>query len=307
MPDESTLPENPRAVIGANNPPLARSIAAETGDFAAVVTAFLQDEYAQYPGQLEALLTEAAELPATINSTEDKEATASVVKRLRDLNNKFDSFQKKEKQPYLRGGQAVDQFFFGMMDKLVRRAKGNQAGAGDALLSRITAYDDRLIAEERERRRLAEAEAARVAAAAARKLAEEQAEAERLRLAAERARTDETRQAKAALAAEAEQKASAAAVEATLAAETAEVARVDTYVKPADIVRHRGSEGTLSTGGTEKYAEITDRDALDMNKLRPFIDFASLEKALRAWARTTDFNVPMAGAAIGKRNKSRVR
>jgi hypothetical protein len=306
MPDTDQA-ENPRAAIGGNNPPLARSIAAETGDFAQVVTAFLEEEYRQYPLQLEALLEGAHSLPETITTPEDKEATATVVKQLRDLKSKFDAFQKKEKQPYLRGGQAVDQYFFGMIDKIARRSRENRAGAADVLLKRITDYDNRLIAEENERRRLAAAEAARIAEAARKKAAEEARVAEEARQAAERARNEQRRQERQAEAQTAETQASASHVEAEVTTARAEEAHIATFVKPAEIARHRSLDGTLSTVQQEKYAVLVDRDRLDKDKLWPFIAVAEIEKALRAWAKTTDYNVQMEGAEIGRRNKSVVR
>lgn len=300
-------PENPRAVIGGNNPPLARSIAAETGDFAQVVTGFLEEEYRQYPEQLNALMEAAEALPQTITSQEDKEATATVVKQFRDLNAKFEAFQKKEKQPYLRGGQAVDQFFFGMMDKIARRARGNRAGAADTLLGRITDYDNRKLAEERERRQREADERARIAREAQQKADQERREAEERRQAAERARTAANRAARASEAQEAEQRASAAHVEATVTSAQAEESHIATLAKPADLMRNRGNDGTLTTVQQEKYAEVDDRTALDKEKLWPFLTFDAVEKALKAWAKNTDYNVQMDGARIGRRNKSVVR
>lgn len=303
----SAAERNPRETIGGNFPPLARSIAAETGDFAQVVTAFLEEEYRQYPEQLNQLLDGARNLPETITSIEDKDATATVVKQLRDLRAKFDAFQKKEKQPYWRGGQAVDQFFFGMMDKIARRSRENRAGAADVLLARMTDYNNRVIAAEQERRRREAAEAARVAREAQEKADQERVEAEDARLRAERARNEERRAERAEEARAAETQASASHVEATVTTARAEEAHIATFVKPAEIVRSRGNDGTLSTVQQEKYAVMVDRAQLDKDKLWPFIPAAEIEKALRAWAKTTDYSVQMPGAEIGRRNKSVVR
>lgn len=303
----SIVQGNPREQIGGNNPPLARSIAAETGDFAQVVTGFLEEEYRQYPVQLESLLDGARNLPETITSPEDKEATATVVKQFRDLRAKFEAFQKREKQPYLRGGQAVDQFFFGMIDKIARRSRENRAGASDTLLARITDYDNRLIAEENERRRLAAAETARIAREAQEKADRERREAEEARLKAERARSEERRSVLAAEATQAEQTAAASHVEAAITTAKAEERHIATLVKPADLARNRGNDGTLTTVAQEKYAVMTDRSLLNKDLLWPFIPAAEIEKALRAWAKTVDFNQQMPGAEIGRRNKSVVR
>lgn len=297
---------NPRAAIGGNFPPLARSIAAETGDFAQVVTAFLEEEYRQYPVQLTELLDEARALPKEIEDKATKDKAASVIKRMRDLNKKFDAFHEKEGQPYFRGKQAVDQFFFGMMDKLQKRAKNNNPGASDVLLSRITDYDNRILAAEQERRRLEAEETARIAREAQERAATEAREAEERRQAAERARAPAQVEVKTAAAQEAEQKASAAHVEATVTTARAEEAHIATLAKPADIMRSRGDDGTLSTMGQEKYATIVDRDKLDKAKLWPFIPLAALQQALTGFAKTTDYNTPMEGAEIGRKNKSKV-
>lgn len=297
---------NPRAIMGGNFPPLARSIAAETGDFAQVVTAFLEEEYRQYPEQMNGLIEAAAALPEEITDQETKEAAATLVKRTRDLAAKFDAFHKKEGQPYFRGKQAVDQFFFGMIDKLTRRTKTNRPGSADVLLQRITDYDNRVLAAEQERRRLAAAEAARIARAEQERAATAAREAEEARRAAERARAPamiETRQVAAAVA---ETAASEAHVEAVVTTARAEEAHIATLAKPADIIRNRGLDGTLATMGVEKYATIVDRRLLDLNELAPFIPLKALEQALTGWAKTTDYGTPMTGADIGRRNKSRV-
>ncbi len=73
-------------------------------------------------------------------------------------------------------------------------------------------------------------------------------------------------------------------------------------------MRHRDTEsGTLSTMADEPYAEILDAALLDKNTLWPFISEDAKGKALRAWAKTTGHRQQMAGASIGKRQKSVVR
>lgn len=296
-----------RGAIGGNFPPLAQSIAAESGDFADVVTAFLEEAYRQYPTQMDQLLDGAANLPNPITTQEDKIATAAVVKDIRDLAAKFDAFHKKEKQPYFRGGQAVDQFFFSMIDQLLRRSRTARAGVGDLLLQRITEYDDRVIAEETARRKAIADEAARVARIAQETAAREAQEAAERQLAEQRARKPDTIQARGAEARGAEARASASGVEAAVAGQRAERAHQDTLITAPEIVRTRSAEGTLSTTVTEKFATLVDKRLVDKEVLWPFIPASEIEKALRAWAKTTDYNTPMAGAEIGKRNKARVR
>lgn len=313
MADE--VEENERAVIGGNNPPLGKMISLQEGDFAAVTTIYLEDDYAKQPDIVQSLLDEASKLmrdPATgeiapIPDDDTKGKVASLIKRMRDTAKALAAFHGKEKQPYFRGGQAVDQYFFGMIDKLARRDKKNRPGAADVLGQMLTDYDNRKLAEEQERRRLAAAEAARVEREAREKREREERAAEEARLAAERARKPETKAAKEEVAQVAEEHASAARVEETVAAQQAQAAAIDTYRKPADIMRTRGDDGTLSTMGTEKYAEITDRTLLDLAKLGPYIPLDGLQKALNAWAKATDYREEMPGAAVGRRNKSLVK
>lgn len=299
--------QNPREAIGANFPPLARSIAAEQGDFALVVMAFLEDEYAPQPKVVAALLDEARLLPNPIEDDETKGRYASLIKRLRDTAKALDAIHSKEKTPYLRGGQAVDQFFFGLIDRLARRDKKNKPGAADVLGQRLTDYDTKKLREEQERRRLESEEQARIAREAQAAADRKAAEAEEARLAAERAKKPETIAAKDAVAGVREQAAGAAKVEAEIATARAEDAHIATLAKPADLMRMRGDDGTLSTMATEPYAEIEDDSKLDMAKLWPFIALDAKEKALRAWAKTTGHTVQMPGAKIGKRPKSVVR
>lgn len=301
-----TFDNNPRAVVGGNQPPIAALISGEE-NFAQTVTDWLNDEFKAVPLTVEALLEEARALPPEIDDDDTKGRYASVIKRIRDEAKRLSAFQEKEKAPYLRGGQAVDQFFFGLIDRLARRDKKNKAGAADVLLQRMTNYDTRKLHEELERRRVEAAEAARIAREAAAKAAREAAEAEQARLAAERARKPETVEAKHAVALQAEQAAASARVEADLAIGRAQETHIDTLAKPADLMRNRGADGTLSTMATEPFAEVTDPDALDKDKLWPFIPLAAKEQALQAWAKNTGHTQMMVGASIGKRPKSQVR
>jgi hypothetical protein len=298
---------NPREVIGDNRPPLAAQISSEEGDFAAVTTAYLEDAYRNQPIFVENLLQEYADVPRSINSPEEKATVAGLIKRMRDTAKAIEAFHAKEKQPYLRGGQAVDQYFFRLIDKLARRAKANKPGAADTLLARLTDYDNRVLMEEMARRKREAEEAARAARVAAEEAERAAKEAEERRLAAERARKPEIAEQKAEAAREAEDTADHAA--ARLAAETtrAQDARISTFARPADVMRTRGPDGTLSTVAQETFAEIMDRNQLPKDILWPFIPLDALQKALNSFAKSTDYRQTILGANIGRRNKSVVR
>lgn len=313
--------DNPRAVIGDNDPHhLIRMIAESSLDFSDLVTAYLEAEYAQFAAQIEPLKEAFAQLPNPIVGIEDKEAYATIVKKVRDLAAKLEAFHKKEKNPFWRGGQGADQYFFGLIDLLQKRSKQNRPGLADVGLARIGEYDDRILAEEMERRRLAEVEATRIAQEAQRKAAADAEAARQAQLAAERARTDASRVARQAEAAAAATAAAATAAQATTATQQAQERRIESIAPPAPILRNRGADGTLSTSAQVPYAELADRGTLlagsvtiggttmpNLNALAPFLSTEALQKALTAWAKTHDYNVQMPGALIGRRAKPVVR
>lgn len=279
----------------------------QTIDYAKEEVERLAREYGQFVTTVEELTAEAEAIPEEIDGPETKEVVVDLIKRIRDAKGRIEALQVVEKQPFLRRGQGVDQFFFGLWDRLLKRAKHNRDGIGDSLNQKLTRYDVRMLAEENERRRKAAEETARIHAAAEQARLEAERKAEEARLAAERARKPETTAAKQEIAEQAAEAASAARVEETVAASSAEQAHVDTLAKPADVMRTRTSAGTLSTMQTETFAEIEDQTKLDMALLWPFIKFDAKEAALKAWARGTDHRVQMAGAKIGRRPKSQVR
>lgn len=284
-----------------------RGIGDNSGDVAQRTTDYLHREYQQIVDDIAKMLDEARSLPQQIDNDEDLGLWAKMVKRFRDTTGKLKAFHTAEKEPHLRAGQAVDSFFFSLIDKCARRDRKNKPGAADIGQAKIDDYQQRKLAEEQARRRReAEEQAARE-----RKLREEREAAERAaeeaRLAAERARKPETIEAKTGIADHAKVAADNAAIEHQLAAEKAQEAYVETLAKPADVVRTRIDEGPLVTMKQEGYAEIIDADALDKSILWPFISLDAKEKALRAWAKNTGHTQQMAGASIGKRNKSTVR
>jgi len=291
------MSENPRAVAGDNLAP----------DYAQDVTARMRRDYEEVAKTVEALVEEAYALPAEIDDDATKGRFTHLIKRLRDVAARVTAFHSKEKEPFLRGGQAVDQYFFGLLDKCARRDKKAKPGAGDRLLAVLNAYDTRKLAEERARREREAAEAARVAREARERAEREAREAEERRLAAERARKPEIAERKAEAAAAQEAAADAAKVDASVATAHEQDAHIATLAKPADIMRTRGDDGTLATMGTEKYADVIDATKLDKEALWPFITLEAKEKALRAWANNTGHAQTMPGASVGKRPRSVVR
>lgn len=301
---------NPRATIGDN----------QNVDQAAIVTDRMSDIYGESVRQLDKLLAESVSAAVNLSSSgkvsSDVEALSlgAIIKQLRDTDNKLESYREAEKQPFLRGGNAVDTFFHSLRDRIARRRKGDRSvkpGAIDVLQGLIDDWQTAKRAAELarlEEERLAAARLAREQAAAHAKALEE---AEAARLAAERARLERTKAAKGKAAEEAAAAAVHAQNMADLAAEQAEEARLATMVKPADLVRVQGNDasgaGVTLTMRQEGYAVVLDRAQLDMDALRPYFTDFEIEKALRSWAKATGHKVSMHGAEVGFRSKGVTR
>ncbi len=281
----------------------------QTIDFAKVEVERLKNEYG-YVQESALRLIEQAKAITVIADNDDKSKVIGLIKLLRDEAKRSTGLHEIEKAPHFRRGQGVDQFFFGIVDKLWKRDKKGNDGEGDRLNKLLTAYDVRQLAIEEEKRKAAALEAARIAQAAEAERLRKEQEAEAARLAAERARKPDTTAAKAAIAAAAEEAAIAARVEQTATAAAAEEAYMATLAAPADIMRTRAADGSLATMAKEKFVEITDRNTLDLNKLRPYLPAEALVTAIRKYAESVSFSndesVQIAGAKFGTRPKSKV-
>jgi len=247
-----------------------------------------------------------------VDSQEVKDIVTGLIKEMREAYKRVKGVHEAEKAPHLERGRAADSVFFGLMERISRGQKKAAAeGIADRLNRLLTDYDTRLLIAEQERRRAEAAEAARKAREAAEAEARARAEAEAARLAAERARKPETQAAKESVAEVKEEQASSATVEAVVTAAKAEDAYIDTLARPADIMRQRTASGALATMGTEPFAEVTDRNVLELEKLRPYLPAAALETAVRAYAKSVGYSddpsVQIKGARFGKRPKSLVR
>jgi len=289
---------NPRGL--GDNQPTEVNYAAEEAER-------LRRDYAETARTVDELQARFDTMPEEITSDEEKAQVAALIKDMRDASKRLEGYRELEKMPFFRRSQGVDQFFFGLADRLFRRNRKDRPGAADTLQDRLTVYDTKLLRAEQEKRRREAEEAARIARAKAAAEEEARRKAEEARLAAERARKPDTAAAKAEAARQAEEAASAASVDRLVAQDVADAARIETYSRPAEIMRQRGDDGILTTMARENYAEVLDEALLDKAALWPFISIDAKEKALRAWARNTGFRQQMAGAAIGDRPKSRVR
>jgi hypothetical protein len=286
----------------------------EAPDFAKEVTDRIASEYIGLSNTLDELINEIPKLPEKVTSDADALMVGALIKRMRDLDSRVESVRTLEKEPYLRGGNAVDSFFNAMRDIIGKRNKNDRKakdGYTDILQYRINDYQNQKLAEERARREAEAAIAKRAAWEAEQKARVEAIAAEEARLKAERARKAENIAANQALA---DAQAAAAAIakqKADDALQAAEDARLATFAKPSDMARVRGNAeaggGVTLTVAQEAYAMVEDRTQLSWSLIAPFFTDAEVEKALRAWARTTGHRIQMPGAAIGFRNRGVTR
>jgi len=286
----------------------------EAPDFAKEVTDRIASEYIGLSNTLDELINEIPKLPEKVSSDADALMVGALIKRMRDLDSRVESVRTLEKEPYLRGGNAVDSFFNAMRDLIGKRNKNDRKakdGYTDILQRRIDDYQDQKLAEEKARREAERVAAERAAQEAARKAAQEAQAAEEARQKAERARKAENIAANQVLADQQAQAAAIAQQKADDALQAAEDARLATFAKPADMTRVRGGAegggGVTLTMAQEPFALVTDRTKLDWALIAPFFTDAEVEKALRAWARTTGHRVKMNGAEIGFRSKGVTR
>lgn len=283
---------NPRESIGGN----------QSTDFAQDEMNRLEMDYHQAIADVTALLDAAREMPKDVISDEDVGKISDLAVKIKDCRVRLNGYREVEKQPHLRRGEGVDQFFFTQISKLAKRNKGDINGALDVLTARVNAYqtkkaeDERRIRledEERQRKLAVEAERVRVENERKQREAEE---------AAERARKPEKK-------AELQQQAQEHRVNAEVAKVTADAAqsnlsdaKVASQAKPADIVRSRSDGGTLATMRQVPFVEIVDASKLDREKLWPFIKEEHLLLALKAWGRVTGHKQKMEGAVVEMRN-----
>ncbi len=278
-----------REQIGGNRPP----------DIIEQVTDRLAEDYGELSRNAASLLEQARGLPESVDDETALEQFSNVVVALRDAAARAEAARTSEKEPYLRSGQAVDGFFGSLKERLTKGMT--------VLKRRVDDYQNRKLAAERERRRLAEEQARREAEEAARQAREAAEAAEAARLAAARARLPASQEAKGAVADQAEAVASAAQVEAQLTRDQAQEARIEALRKPSEMARSRFDEGRLVTMRQVGYAEITDKMKLDAAALWPFIKEDAALAALKAWAKTNGFKRGMDGAVVEMRDESVIR
>lgn len=212
----------------------------------------LREDNAELVSAVAALANRANAAPKVIATDEDLGAIGDVVKEARKVTKRLDESRKAAKDPHLTAGREIDAFFNGHAERLARVTK--------ALEERATAFQRVKAAEERKR---LEEEARR-----------RREEEERQREIAARAAEDNRR----AVAAKAEVKAEEAAIEAS-------IAEAKQQASAADLTRTRSESGTVVSARTTWEFEILTLDEVPLEKLRPYLPRADVEKAIRTFVR----------------------
>lgn len=196
------------------------------------------------------LIAAEARLPEIAND-DSAGKVSDYIKQVTSCSKALDTARVGAKEPFLEGGRTVDGFFKSYTDPLAALKKRIESKLGAYLREKEAAERRR---REEEARKAAEEAAAR--------------EAETMKLA------------------EVEGLAPAvanAALDGAVAAQaTAEQAQKAAEAKPAELARTRGDFGSLATLSRQWTFKDLNRDAIDLEALRPHLPLDGLEKAVRA-------------------------
>jgi hypothetical protein len=236
------------------------------------VSELLADRYKALTVLVEDIATKANATAVKVESDADLESAGVIVRAAKSAAKDAETARVAEKEPYLSGGRAVDEWFKTLTTRLERIATAFEKGAGE--YQRRKADEARREALERARREKEEAD----------RLAAEAAEAEALRMSAEV--VDATLDA----AVEMERAASFSQAEST--ASNRELSKVETATVTASLV--------------ERWTfEITDPSAIPLDRLKGHFARDSLEKAVRSFVTAGNRDLP--GVRIFTEAKSSFR
>jgi hypothetical protein len=273
----------------------------EAPAYATAVSERMRADYAELEVSADELIDASSSLQTTVQTDLDLAAVAAMIKKLRDANARIETIRVKEKQPYYRAGQAIDAFCKKITDRVERARASLQRFADE--------YQQRKLAEERRRRDLELAEARRreADALAAKRVAEKRLrEAEE---AAQRARKPETKEARLDEADEAHNESEQARADLFVANQATEQALGETLQTASKMVGQRfESDGGGAIGMRRTpVVYIEDAELLDAEKLWPFVSDDEKLRALKAWAKTTQYKQSMNGAVIGVKDATVIR
>ena len=205
----------------------------------------LEMQYEDLFQRCQELLDASERAPAEIADDETQGKMGDFVKQVSACVKAAEANRKNEKEPHLQAGRVVDAVFKGITDPLSKVKKEIEKRMG--VYARAKAEEARRAAEEEAKRQREEA----------------------ARLAAEAEKTEDD-----------------TTLDAAVEAENSAVAfEEDAKAKPAEHARVRGDYGSVATLRTDWKFEVTDKDAINLNALRPYISTDAIEKAIRAFVK----------------------
>lgn len=219
----------------------------------------LADTYTELMAQADAIAKRANDAPKIVPDDAGLAAIGDIGAEALKLWKQADADRQNEKAPYLTAERQVDGFFKPVLERLDRIKR--------AMLDRATAYNRAKAEAERKQRE----EAAR----------REREEAEARKREAEQAAADgrvEDAMADVQAAEQAQDNAAAAAAHAAAPA--------------ADMTRVRSEAGTVITTATRWRHEITDFDAIPLDRLRAYIKRDAIDAALRQFVKNGHRQLP---------------
>ena len=169
----NTMPENPRVTIGGNNPPVVTPPANPE-----VIIADLAHRHGDISTRYDELMASAATIPDVIDNDVDSGKLGDLVKEIRLWDKRADGARSIEKEPYLKGGQAVDAYFKNMIDEMKKKSKLALDVNGAYLIKKKQEETRRLEAEAKAKREESERLARESALVEERRVALEEANRE---------------------------------------------------------------------------------------------------------------------------------
>lgn len=233
----------------------------------------LAGDYAAVEATAIALLDKARTLPTTVESEEQLAAFAESIRDIRAHHKHVEGLRIIEKEPFLKGGAAVDGWFGAIKDRLSKAIK--------ILSLRVDNYQAEKIEREREARKAAEREAMAEAARREKEL-----------LALKKASEPEKAR---------------ALLDAKIAAQAAQMAQIKAEASDAELGRQHFAAGGMVTARAEPIIEVFDWDAVPLDLLRPYLKREVLLSAINAWARARGYKEQMAGVHIELQSRAVVR
>lgn len=314
--------ENPRAVPGANLPPISEFFEETNGQ----LPAYLDADSAEIIKRVDELLAAMDRLPAEITTQE----TANNYTQLIGFITKCVKAAENKREDLTAGPLQAQRIIMShFVEKVYARIgapktdkAGNWGGIKQTAQDRLTVWDRAQAALERARRdeaerlaREAAAELERIASAERERVARIAAEEQATQRAAEAAIANEKDLARAvAMEAEARDRAAARAAEEKAASERAEQAQIEAAkaaeaaaAKSSTLQHSVGVYGAKSSLRENWKSRIVDRDKIDLNKIGAFFSADEILKAANAYAKKNKDAAPVAGLEFYNDERSQVR